>query len=127
MNEKLKAKLEQTKAFAKKHGPAVLGAVGTVVATAVAVHFRNESRAWQDELDKRLHNADGWRFLEIPPRTMEDVENGKTLHYRQTGDPRGDRLYVQYSTLLDGFSEGMDELFKSEGGTVETPSKNTEN
>lgn len=108
MNEKLKTKIEQLKIQAKKHGPAVLGVVGTVIATVVAVHYKNE-------IDRLIQTDDdlGWTNIPVPRDMVESLEDGHTLHYRRVRVDNKNH-FTQCSTSLKslGFNPEMDERFE---------------
>jgi hypothetical protein len=102
MNEKLKAKVSKFKILAKKHGPAVLGGIGTIVATAVAVHYRNRVIRYETV------DPDAWPTFEVHPDVYTDVvEHGATMKLRMFTN--GDREYVQHTTL-DEFPAEAEEL-----------------
>lgn len=107
MNEKFKAKLSRLKIHAKKHGPAILGGIGTVVAGAFAIHYRNLV-AEMEAIDKQ---TDGWSTIKIHPKQRKDIENGATLKYREIRID-SDHIYTQ-ATTLDDFSDDMNERFHS--------------
>lgn len=91
MNEKLKSKLSKFKILAKKHGPAVLGGIGTVVATAVAVHYRNKVVRYETV------DPDEWPSIEISPGAMDRIEKGATLKLRKF-KVAPNHTYVQFTT-----------------------------
>lgn len=99
--EILKMRLRQL----TRHVPAIAGAVGTIVATAIALKYKNQVPAISVE--------EGWTNIPIPQHMMDSLENGHTLHYRQIrlGD---EDCYSQYSMSKKslGFSPEMDESFE---------------
>lgn len=103
MNEKLKSKLSKFKILAKKHGPAVLGAIGTIVATEVALHYRNKVVRYETV------DPDEWPSVEISPGVMKDVEEGATLKLRMF-ETEDYRTYTQFTTL-DEFPAEADEEY----------------
>lgn len=106
MKEITKARLNKLKLLAKKHGPAVLGAVGTVVASAVAVHFRNELVKLQ------TIDPDDWPVIEVHPELMKEIREGAVFMYREA--KFGENQYLGQSTTMDeGFNEDANRQFKT--------------
>ena len=104
MKETTKARLNKLKLLAKKHGPEVLGAVGTVVATAFAVHFRSELVKLQ------TIDPDAWPTIEVGPTTMEKVREGAILKYRETRSPNGG--FLSQATVKDEFGPNATREFE---------------
>lgn len=106
MNEKLKRKM-------KTYGPILLGVVGVIVGTAVALHYRNE-------LVKHTAIEPGkWPVIPVNPQVFEEVKNGATLKYREfwVHDGNTSDVYSQCTTLEDFPEEAnaeMRELKKKE-------------
>ncbi|QAY17164.1 hypothetical protein SEA_MADAMATO_46 [Streptomyces phage Madamato] len=94
----------------RRHIPAIIGAVGTIAATAAAVHYKNEA----ERLSAVDESADDWASIHVPPHMVESLEDGHTLHHRRVRVD-GDDWYMQWSTSLKGvgFSPEMDENFKN--------------
>ncbi|AOZ64910.1 hypothetical protein SEA_ESKETIT_45 [Streptomyces phage Esketit] len=92
----------------KRHIPAIAGAVGTIAATAIAVHYKHEAEK---------HAPSGvdpdWQNLPIPRHMAEALEDGHTLHYRQVRID-DDNCYSQYTTSKKslGFNPEMDQRFE---------------
>lgn len=101
----------------KKHIPAIVGAVGTIAATAVAVHYKNEFDR-TNQIDEDYDMAS----IKVPMDVMKFLEDGQTLHYRHVllGD---NDCYAQYSTTAKsvGFDPESDERFNKvrEEGVVD--------
>lgn len=98
----LKMKLRQL----GRHIPAIVGAIGTIAATAIAVKYKNELE-WQ----KSLHEGD-WPCVEVTPNCFEDFEKGATLQLRAYS-PEPYRTFIQMTTREGGFPEVADEQYKN--------------
>ncbi|WPJ30788.1 hypothetical protein [Streptomyces phage Psst4] len=90
----------------KRHIPAIAGAVGTIAATAIAVHYKNELEKFEAD-----HFGDGWSTIPVPPSTMEDLEAGGTMLYRHVRISDED-VYAQYNTGSNEFSDEANERFE---------------
>ncbi|WPJ30655.1 hypothetical protein [Streptomyces phage Psst1] len=92
----------------KRHIPAIAGAVGTIAATAIAVHYKNEL----NKFEPAIEDPD-WTNVPVPSHMMESLEDGHVLHYRQVRID-DENCYSQYSTSAKslGFTPEMDERFE---------------
>ena len=103
VNEKLKIRLEKLKVQTKKHGPAILGVVGTIVASAAAVYYRNELK------EQGQYYRDEYLWIGLGTKKYLS-ETGKVLKYRTTQCPDGS--YFGQSTTRDDFSEYENDHFE---------------
>lgn len=83
-----------------RHIPAILGVAGTIAASIVASHFRNEM--------KKLEQAEPFdgNYIRLHPAEMEGLNKGYPLLYRRKRIGP-DEFYSQ-STTLDHFSAVAD-------------------
>ncbi|AOZ64998.1 hypothetical protein SEA_MAYA_45 [Streptomyces phage Maya] len=92
----------------KRHIPAIAGAVGTIAATAIAVHYKHEAEKLES------FNVDNeWTDIPVPQHLMDALEDGHTLHYRQVRID-DETCYSQYSSSAKGigFTPELDERFE---------------
>ncbi|ASU03957.1 hypothetical protein SEA_FRODOSWAGGINS_45 [Streptomyces phage FrodoSwaggins] len=92
----------------KRHIPAIAGAVGTIAATAIAVHYKHEAEKIES------FNVDNeWTDIPVPQHLMDALEDGHTLHYRQVRID-DETCYSQYSSSAKGigFTPELDERFE---------------
>jgi hypothetical protein len=96
VNAKLKSKL----ASLKKNAPAILGAIGTVVATAAAVYYKSQRPDFYFDED--------YEPIWVRKETMNNVmEKGRVLKYRAIRIGPKDK-YVQITDAPE-FSENFNE------------------
>jgi hypothetical protein len=100
--EVLKMRLRQL----KRHIPTIAGVVGTVVATSLAVKYKNELEKFEAD-----HYGDGWSTIPVPPSTMEELEAGESMLYRHVRISDDD-VYAQYNTGSNEFSDEANERFE---------------
>lgn len=109
----MKFKKDEIKAKLKKHAPElILGAV-TVVGTVgwiVAGIYAGKVR----ELERVDAMTAGWPHIKIHPESMEKVENGAILTYRQKRINEHN-LRTQHTTRPGGFSDRMNQIYENGG------------
>jgi len=85
----------------RNHIPAVVGIVGTIVATAVAMHYKNELQKIGDR---------DWSSIPLPPEVMMAIESGETMLYRHIRVSDSD-VYAQYCTNRSEFTDDANKRY----------------
>lgn len=111
---KFKKKLFELKAKIEENEEAiftvVLGVAGAV-GWALAGYYSGKNQSLEQTIDRLIEvEEDAWPFIEISPRALQAIEDGKTLMYRQYS-PEPNRVVCQMTTSDEGFPAEADDRF----------------